>query len=150
MKAVVQRVLSAKVEVNNQTIGAIEAGLLVLLGVENRDTSAQVQWLAEKIGHLRIFEDGQGKMNDSIKDTAGSILIVSQFTLLADCRRGRRPAFTDAADPELANRLYIEFQEAVRGLGISIETGKFGADMQVTLVNDGPVTIILEKSPERD
>ena len=147
MKAVVQRVLSAKVEVNNQTIGAIEAGLLVLLGVENRDTSAQVQWLAEKIGHLRIFEDGQGKMNDSIKDTAGSILIVSQFTLLADCRRGRRPAFTDAADPELANRLYIEFQEAVRGLGISIETGKFGADMQVTLVNDGPVTIILEKSP---
>jgi D-tyrosyl-tRNA(Tyr) deacylase len=150
MKAVVQRVLSAKVEVNNQTIGAIEAGLLVLLGVENGDTSAQVQWLAEKIGHLRIFEDGQGKMNDSIKDTAGSILIVSQFTLLADCRRGRRPAFTDAADPELANRLYIEFQEAVRGLGISIETGKFGADMQVTLVNDGPVTIILEKSPERD
>ena len=100
-----------------------------------------------KIGHLRIFEDAAGKMNDSVKDTAGSILIVSQFTLLADCRRGRRPAFTDAAEPELANRLYIDFQEALKSLGISIETGKFGADMQVTLVNDGPVTIILEKSP---
>ncbi len=149
MKAVIQRVQSAKVEVDNQTIGAIEAGLLVLLGVENGDTPAEVQWLAEKIGHLRIFEDAEGKMNDSVKDTAGSILIVSQFTLLADCRRGRRPAFTDAADPELANRLYIDFQEALKGLGISIETGKFGADMQVTLVNDGPVTIILEKSPNQ-
>ncbi|MEC7678551.1 MAG: D-aminoacyl-tRNA deacylase [Planctomycetota bacterium] len=149
MKAVIQRVQSAKVEVDNQTIGAIEAGLLVLLGVENGDTPAEVQWLAEKIGHLRIFEDAKGKMNDSVKDTAGSILIVSQFTLLADCRRGRRPAFTDAADPELANRLYIAFQEALKGLGISIETGKFGADMQVTLVNDGPVTIILEKSPNQ-
>jgi len=147
MKAVIQRVQSAKVEVDNQTIGAIEAGLLVLLGVENGDTPAEVQWLAEKIGHLRIFEDAEGKMNDSVKDTAGSILIVSQFTLLADCRRGRRPAFTDAAEPELANRLYIDFQEALKSLGISIETGKFGADMQVTLVNDGPVTIILEKSP---
>lgn len=149
MKAVIQRVQSAKVEVDNQTIGAIEAGLLVLLGVENGDTPAEVQWLAEKIGHLRIFEDAKGKMNDSVKDTAGSILIVSQFTLLADCRRGRRPAFTDAADPELANRLYIAFQEALKGLGISIETGKFGADMQVTLVNDGPVTIILERSPNQ-
>ena len=149
MKAVIQRVQSAKVEVDNQTIGAIEAGLLVLLGVENGDTPAEVQWLAEKIGHLRIFEDAEGKMNDSVKDTAGSILIVSQFTLLADCRRGRRPAFTDAAEPELANRLYIDFQEALKGLGISIETGKFGADMQVTLVNDGPVTIILEKSPNQ-
>ena len=147
MKAVIQRVQSAKVEVDNQTIGAIEAGLLVLLGVENGDTPAEVQWLADKIGHLRIFEDAKGKMNDSVKDTAGSILIVSQFTLLADCRRGRRPAFTDAAEPELANRLYIDFQEALKSLGISIETGKFGADMQVTLVNDGPVTIILEKSP---
>ena len=147
MKAVIQRVQSAKVEVDNQTIGAIEAGLLVLLGVENGDTPAEVQWLAEKIGHLRIFEDAAGKMNDSVKDTAGSILIVSQFTLLADCRRGRRPAFTDAAEPELANRLYIDFQEALKSLGISIETGKCGADMQVTLVNDGPVTIILEKSP---
>lgn len=149
MKAVIQRVQSAKVEVDNQTIGAIEAGLLVLLGVENGDTPAEVQWLAEKIGHLRIFEDAEGKMNDSVKDTAGSILIVSQFTLLADCRRGRRPAFTDAAEPELANRLYIDFQEALKSLGISIETGKFGADMQVTLVNDGPVTIILEKSPNQ-
>ncbi|MEC7409505.1 MAG: D-aminoacyl-tRNA deacylase [Planctomycetota bacterium] len=149
MKAVIQRVQSAKVEVDNQTIGAIEAGLLVLLGVENGDTPAEVQWLAEKIGHLRIFEDAKGKMNDSVKDTAGSILIVSQFTLLADCRRGRRPAFTDAADPELANRLYIAFQEALKGLGISIETGKFGADMRVTLVNDGPVTIILERSPNQ-
>lgn len=149
MKAVIQRVQSAKVEVDNETIGAIEAGLLVLLGVENGDTPAEVQWLAEKIGHLRIFEDAEGKMNDSVKDTSGSILIVSQFTLLADCRRGRRPAFTDAADPELANRLYIDFQEALKGLGISIETGKFGADMQVTLVNDGPVTIILEKSPNQ-
>lgn len=149
MKAVIQRVQSAKVEVDNQTIGAIEAGLLVLLGVENGDTPAEVQWLAEKIGHLRIFEDAKGKMNDSVKDTAGSILIISQFTLLADCRRGRRPAFTDAADPELANRLYIAFQEALKGLGISIETGKFGADMQVTLVNDGPVTIILERSPNQ-
>ena len=150
MKAVIQRVQSAKVEVDKQTIGAIEAGLLVLLGVENGDTPAEVQWLAEKIGHLRIFEDAKGKMNDSVKDTAGSILIVSQFTLLADCRRGRRPAFTDAAEPELANRLYIDFQEALKGLGISIETGKFGADMQVTLVNDGPVTIILEKSPNQN
>lgn len=147
MKTVIQRVKSASVTVDGETIGAIDHGLLVLLGVEHGDTDLEVQWLTEKISQLRVFDDHNGKMNLSVLDVKGSILIVSQFTLLADCRRGRRPAFTNAADPKLANQLYQNFIESIRKLGITTQSGRFAADMQVSLINDGPVTLLVDREP---
>lgn len=144
MKAVVQRVSSARVDVDDERVGEIGAGLLVLLGVADGDEAKDARWMAEKIVSLRIFEDDAGKMNLSIEDTGGSLLAVSQFTLLGDCRKGRRPSFVKAARPELAETLYQEFVSAVNGLGVPTATGRFQAHMAVSLVNDGPVTILVE------
>lgn len=144
MRAVVQRVSSARVEVAGKIAGSVGKGLLVLLGVAQGDTDRQAEWLAEKIAGLRIFEDEAGKMNLSLLEVGGAALIVSQFTLLADCRRGRRPSFTDAAPPEEADRLYQVFVAKLRSAGLPVETGVFQAHMDVHLVNDGPVTLILD------
>ena len=144
MRAVVQRVSSARVEVDGEVAGSIGRGLLVLLGVGQGDTEKQAQWLAEKIGGLRIFEDDAGKMNLSVQDIGGSVLVVSQFTLFGDCRKGRRPSFTEAAPPDLAERLYQEFVDYLRAQNIPVATGVFQAKMDVHLVNDGPVTIWLD------
>ena len=144
MRAVIQRVSEASVIVNQKTVGAIGQGLMVLLGVARGDTSEDALYLAEKTAGLRIFEDDQGKMNRSVEEVGGGILVVSQFTLLGDCRKGRRPGFTEAAPPELADRLYEEYVEALRRRGISVATGVFRAEMQVHLVNDGPVTLLLD------
>lgn len=148
MKAVIQRVSEAKVVVDGKPVGAIERGILVLLGVEKGDAEKDADWLAEKIASLRIFEDEAGKMNLSIQDISGGLLIVSQFTLAGNCAKGRRPSFDTAAPPQEANRLYEYFVEKAKSLGIPIQTGIFQADMKVSLVNDGPVTFILE-SPKR-
>ncbi len=144
MRAVIQRVSQASVVVAKETVGAIDQGLMVLLGVAQGDTSKDVVYLADKTAVLRIFEDDDGKMNRSVKDIDGGILVISQFTLLGDCRKGRRPGFSDAAPPELADTLYEEYVDALRNQGIIIATGVFRADMQVALVNDGPVTIMLD------
>ena len=144
MRAVVQRVSSASVDVGDERVGEIDAGLIVLLGVADGDEAKDARWMAEKIVSLRIFEDDAGKMNLSLEDTGGSLLAVSQFTLLGDCRKGRRPSFVKAARPELAEELYQEFVSAVKGLGVSTATGRFQAHMAVSLVNDGPVTILVE------
>ena len=144
MKAVVQRVSSAQVTVEGRVVGAIEAGLVVLLGVAHGDTSAEAQRLAEKICHLRIFADEQDKMNLSLLDTGGAMLVVSQFTLLGDCRKGRRPSFVAAAEPEIAKSLYEEFVEYCQQQGIATATGTFRAMMDVSLVNEGPVTMLLD------
>lgn len=144
MRAVIQRVSQASVVVAAQTVGTIGQGLMVLLGVAQKDTSKDATYLAEKTASLRIFEDDNGKMNRSIEDIDGSILVVSQFTLLGDCRKGRRPGFTDAAPPELADALYQDYVDALRSKGITVATGVFRADMQVALINDGPVTIMLD------
>ncbi|WP_145366246.1 D-aminoacyl-tRNA deacylase [Stratiformator vulcanicus] len=144
MRAVVQRVTSASVVVEGETIGAINHGFLVLLGVEKGDTPADGSYLAAKIGGLRVFEDAEGKMNLSLADVGGSMLVVSQFTLLGDCRKGRRPSFIEAAPPELADELYLKFCDEVRSQGIPVETGKFRAHMEVSLVNDGPVTLLVD------
>lgn len=144
MRAVVQRVSSARVEVDGEVTGSIGRGLLVLLGVGQGDTEKQAAWLAEKIAGLRIFEDEAGKMNLSVEEVGGGVLVVSQFTLLADCRKGRRPSFTEAAPPEVAERLYQEFVRRVRECGVRVETGVFQAKMRVHLVNEGPVTIWLD------
>ncbi len=144
MKAVIQRVREASVSVDGQTVGKIGAGLLVLLGVAGGDTLAEVALLAKKIVNLRIFSDDAGKMNRSVKDTDGEILVVSQFTLLANCRRGNRPDFLASADPQIANALYEAFKQAVGAEVKRVESGIFGADMQVSLLNDGPVTIVLD------
>ena len=144
MRAVVQRVSSARVEVDGEVTGAIGRGLLVLLGVGQGDTDKQAAWLAEKIAGLRIFEDADGKMNLSVQDIGGSVLVVSQFTLYGDCRKGRRPSFTEAAPPDVADRLYQVFVSHLRALGVPVETGVFQAHMDVHLVNEGPVTIIVE------
>jgi len=144
MRAVVQRVSRASVAVDREVIGRIEHGLLVLLGVAPTDTVEQARWLADKIVGLRIFNDADGKMNLALTDVGGAVLVVSQFTLYGDCRKGRRPSFVGAAPPELAVPLYEEFVNAVRALGTPTATGRFGAMMQVELVNDGPVTLIVE------
>ena len=144
MRAVLQRVKRASVVVAGETIGAIQHGLLVLLGVHQTDTAEQTRWLADKIAGLRIFEDANGKMNVSVQDARGSILVVSQFTLYADCQKGRRPSFIAVAPPEIAEPLYEQFANNLRALGIPVATGKFGADMRVELVNEGPVTIVLD------
>lgn len=144
MRAVVQRVSDASVRVDGQTVGAIQQGLVVLLGVARGDSSRDALYLAEKTYGLRIFEDRHGKMNRSVEDVSGSILVVSQFTLLGDCRKGRRPGFTDAAEPELADQLYKEYVAIMQQRGIKVATGVFRAEMKVGLTNDGPVTILLD------
>jgi len=144
MRAVIQRVTSAKVTVDDRQTGAIGEGLLVLLGVHKDDEQKDITWLTDKIINLRIFEDEDGKMNYSLADTGGSMLIVSQFTLLADCRKGRRPSWSEAAPPDKARKLYEEFIQAVADSGITTATGEFQAMMEVSLVNSGPVTILLD------
>ncbi|TCW37802.1 D-aminoacyl-tRNA deacylase [Laceyella sacchari] len=144
MKIVLQRVREASVTVEGQTTGAIGPGVMLLVGVAEGDTEEDVRYLAEKVVHLRIFEDETGKMNRSLLDVGGSILSVSQFTLYGDCRKGRRPNFMNAAKPELARPLYEQFNACLAQYGVTVETGVFGAMMQVSLVNDGPVTLILE------
>ena len=144
MRAVVQRISQGKVVVDGQVSGAIEKGLLVFLGVTGEDTIEDAKYTAEKIVNLRIFEDGNGKMNLSVIDTEGEILAVSQFTLFGDCRRGRRPSFTDAAPPETADKLYEIFIDECKKLGVNVETGIFQAHMKVHSINDGPVTILID------
>jgi len=144
MRAVLQRVTAAKVEVSGKIVGTIDAGLLVLLGVERGDDESDLNGLLDKTVTLRIFEDFAGKMNRSVVDIAGSVLVVSQFTLLADCRKGRRPGFTDAAPPQEAEFYYRAFVAGLQARGVSVATGIFQADMQITLVNNGPVTILLD------
>ncbi len=144
MRAVIQRVMRASVVVNESTTGEIAAGLLVLLGVEKNDTIDDLKYSVNKAVGLRVFEDQQQKMNLSLVDVGGQMLVVSQFTLLGDVRRGHRPSFVDAAEPELANQLYEAFVAAVRERGIDVQTGIFQAQMAVELVNDGPVTILID------
>jgi D-aminoacyl-tRNA deacylase len=144
MRALVQRVSEARVAVGGQTVGEIGAGLLVLLGVTHTDTAAQSAYLAGKVVGLRVFEDADGKMNRSVVEAGGAVLVVSQSTLYGDCRRGRRPSFDGAARPEQACALYEEFVADVRALGVRVTTGVFQSHMQVALVNDGPVTLMLE------
>lgn len=144
MKLVVQRVKEAKVEVENKTTGKIEKGFLVLIGITHKDTEKDADYLVKKLCNLRVFEDENGKMNLSIKDVKGKLLIVSQFTLYADCTSGNRPSFTNAAKPEYANKLYEYFCNKCKEENIEVQKGIFGADMKVSLLNDGPVTIILE------
>ncbi len=145
MKALIQRVSSANVAVDGDVVGNIAEGLVVLLGIATDDTGSEVEYLVDKLLNLRIFEDEGGKMNLCLKDVGGSVLIISQFTLYADCRKGRRPSFTDAARPEKAISLYDAFIKKVESSGVAVETGIFGACMQVEINNDGPVTIMLEK-----
>ncbi len=144
MRAILQRVSSASVTVERQVVGQVEAGLLVLLGVAPEDTPAEATLLADKTANLRIFADAEGRFDRSIRDANGSVLVVSQFTLFADVRKGRRPSFAGAAPPEIAAPLVAVYADALRDLQITVATGVFGAMMQVALVNDGPVTIILD------
>jgi D-aminoacyl-tRNA deacylase len=144
MRAVVQRVRSARVSVGDEVVGTIGQGLLVLLGVAPTDTVAQVHWLADKIVGLRIFADADGKMNRGVTEIDGSVLVVSQFTLYGDCRKGRRPSFVGAAAPEIAETLYKAFLHGLRALGVPVAAGRFGAVTHVELVNDGPVTLIID------
>ncbi len=145
MRAVLQRVKESSVTVDGTVVGKIGRGILVLLGVAGEDTEKEAGYLVDKIIHLRIFEDEEGKMNRSLVDIGGSLLVVSQFTLLGDCRKGRRPSFVQAAPPDRASQLYEYFVEQARQKGVPTETGQFRAMMDVALVNDGPVTLILEK-----
>jgi D-tyrosyl-tRNA(Tyr) deacylase len=144
MRAVLQRVTEARVKVDNKIVGEIESGLLVLLGVGCDDREADAAHLAEKTSGLRIFEDDAGKMNLSVKDVGGAVLSISQFTLYGDCRKGRRPGFSAAAPPDVANRLYEHYISCLRQQGLPVATGIFQADMAVELVNDGPVTMLLD------
>jgi len=145
MRAVAQRVLSASVSVDGEIKGKIGRGMCVLLAASRTDGDAEVEWMAEKIVNLRIFEDGEGKMNLSLADVGGSVLAVSQFTLYGDCRKGRRPSFVSAGEPEEANRLYEHFKTMVAQMGVPVESGVFQAHMIVEINNDGPVTLIIEK-----
>ena len=144
MRAVVQRVTRARVTVDGATIGEIDSGLLVYLGIGPQDSEHEVEWVARKVAELRIFPDEQGRFDRSVEDAGGAVLIVSQFTLYADTRRGRRPAFTDAAPPDVAAPLVEAVMEALRVRGITVQGGRFGAHMLVDAVNDGPVTILLD------
>ena len=146
MRACVQRVSSARVRVEGETVGEIGRGFLVLLGVAAEDGPAELRWMVDKVFGLRIFEDGDGKMNLALADVDGELLVVSQFTLLGDCRKGRRPSFIDAAPPEIAERMYEEFVAAARAAEIRVATGKFRTHMEVELVNDGPVTLLLDSA----
>ncbi len=145
MKLVIQRVSSASVSVEGKLISQIGKGFLILLGVSQNDDESQIEWLSQKVSELRIFPDENGKMNLSVKDVGGEVLLVSQFTLYASCNKGRRPDFNEAAQPEIAKKLYLQFAEELKRLSIPTKLGVFAAFMDVTLTNDGPVTIILEK-----
>ena len=145
MRALVQRVSRAEVRVDERSVGRIDRGLLVLVGFTHTDTDAQVDWMADKIAGLRIFSDDEDKMNRSVEDVSGSLLVVSQFTLYGDAVKGRRPSFVDAARPETAVPLYNRFVRLLRERGLPTATGEFGASMAVELVNDGPVTLWLER-----
>ncbi len=142
----VQRVRRASVAIDGAVVGRIDRGLLVLLGVTHADTPEAAAWLADKIVGLRIFNDADGKMNLDLAEVNGAVLVVSQFTLYGECQKGRRPSFINAARPEIAVPLYETFVNAVKALGVPVATGQFGADMQVELVNDGPVTLVLERN----
>jgi D-tyrosyl-tRNA(Tyr) deacylase len=144
MKVVLQRVREASVTVEGNVIGKIQQGLLLLVGITHDDSEENLQLLAKKIVNLRIFEDAEGKLNHSLVDVRGEVLSVSQFTLYGDCKKGRRPNFMDAAKPDIALPLYERFNELIRQQGVIVETGKFGAMMDVSLINDGPITLILE------
>lgn len=146
MRAVVQRVTSSSVTVEGETTGKIDKGLMVLLGVADGDTDKDVTYMVDKIVNLRIFEDENDKMNLSLQDIGGSLLVVSQFTLLGDCRKGRRPSFIEAAKPEIADNLYQKFVDKARSMGIRTETGRFQTHMMVELINDGPVTILVDSN----
>lgn len=147
MIALIQRVSQASVSVEASAVASIAAGLLVLLGVEKGDQAAQARKLAERVVNYRVFEDADGKMNLSVQDIGGEVLVVSQFTLAADTRKGRRPSFSSAAPPELGESLYNSYIARVRELLGAVQCGRFGANMQVALVNDGPVTFILQEAP---
>ena len=149
MRAVVQRVSSASVSIGGETVGAIGQGFLILLGIKEGDNASLCDYLAEKCAGLRVFTDSNDKMNLSLEDISGKILLISQFTLYGDCRKGRRPSFITAARPERAIPLYERFIANLRDKGITVLTGQFGADMQVSLVNDGPVTLILDTDEMR-
>jgi D-tyrosyl-tRNA(Tyr) deacylase len=144
MRAVLQRVSRAKVTVDAEVAGQIGRGWLVLLGVAPGDGKKEIDWLADKVANLRAFADAEGKMNLSVQDVGGSVPVVSQFTLYGDCLRGRRPGFTGAAQPNVAEPLYEQFVVALKALGVPVATGRFAADMQVELVNDGPVTFVID------
>jgi len=144
MKVVIQRSKAASVTVDNQVIGSIEHGLVLLVGIGPQDTESDVSWMAEKVTGLRIFEDETGKMNLSVRETNGQILSISQFTLYGDCRKGRRPSFTGAAKPDHAEALYDLFNRLLRDMGLQVATGRFGAMMEVELINSGPVTLIVD------
>ena len=144
MRCVVQRVSRAQVTVEGQIVGKIESGFMVLVGVENKDTESDVQYMVNKLYGMRVFEDDQEKMNLSIDEVGGSMLLVSQFTLQGDMRRGRRPSFTDAARPEQAEPLFEALVDGLKSKGVTVETGRFQTHMQVELVNDGPVTLLLD------
>lgn len=144
MRVLVQRVRSARVDVDGKTVGKIGHGLLLLVGITHHDTIEDARYLAEKVAHLRIFEDERQKMGRSVLDVGGAVLSVSQFTLYGHVRRGRRPDFTDAARPEHAREIYEQFNRMLAEYGLPVETGRFGAMMQVHLINDGPVTLLLE------
>lgn len=147
MRVVVQRVTQASVTVGGDTVGEIGQGLLVLIGVAEGDTNEEARWLAHKVANLRIFSDAEGRMNLSVKAISGAVLLVSQFTLIANTRKGFRPSFVSAAAPEIAEPLVEVFSAAIQSEHVPVESGVFGADMQVALVNDGPVTIVLQKTP---
>jgi D-tyrosyl-tRNA(Tyr) deacylase len=145
MRVVLQRVSKASVTIDEREVGSIGRGFCLLVGFTHGDTSAQVDWMAEKVAGLRLFSDAAGKMNLGLTEVGGAILVVSQFTLYGDASKGRRPSFIDAARPELAIPLYERFLEALRRLGLTVSAGEFGADMQVEIHNDGPVTLILDR-----
>ena len=144
MRAVVQRVKKASVRIQQKTTGKINKGLVVLLGIHASDTSKELKWMVDKIIHLRIFEDENGKMNRSLTDIEGEVLIVSQFTLYGDCRKGRRPGYSTAAPPHIAEPLYLQFVEEMKNRQLHVATGTFQAEMEVELINDGPVTLLLD------
>lgn len=145
MKVVLQRVSRASVAVDGKVVGAIGRGYLALIGITHTDAEPEIDWMAEKILTLRLFPDADGKMNRSLVDAGGAVLVVSQFTLYGDVRKGRRPSFVDAAPPKVAEPLYERFVARLRGVGLEVATGAFGALMDVELVNDGPVTLLLER-----
>lgn len=147
MRVVLQRVSRASVTITGRTVGAIERGYCLLVGFTQGDTTAQVDWMAEKVAGLRLFSDPDGKMNLGLDEVNGEVLVISQFTLYGDAAKGRRPSFIDAARPEVAIPLYQHFLAALRQRGIAVAAGEFGADMQVEIHNDGPVTLILERAP---
>lgn len=145
MRVILQRVLRASVTIDGNVVGAIGPGFCLLVGFTHGDTAAQVDWMAEKIAGLRVFNDADGKMNLGLQEVGGAVLVVSQFTLYGDASRGRRPSFVDAARPELAVPLYQRFLGALRAMGVTVAAGEFGADMHVEIHNDGPVTLLLDR-----